>query len=69
MKSAKPMPMIKPNKPFSTEDEMYGKKMGQMPKPAPQKGMTKKMAPMPKKKSPSKRDALLSQLQKFASKR
>jgi hypothetical protein len=44
------MPMIKPNKPFSTEDEMYGKKMGRMPKPMPQpqKGMTRKMGPMPK---------------------
>jgi hypothetical protein len=78
MKSAKPMPMIKPNKPFSTEDEMYGKKMGQMPKPMPQpqKGMGKKMAPMPKKKapgffegfkdvpkkSPSKRGALMKRL-------
>jgi hypothetical protein len=71
MKSAKPMPMIKPNKPFSTEDEMYGKKMGQMPKPMPQpqKGMTKKMAPkffegfkdVPKK-SPSKRGALMKRL-------
>ncbi len=66
MKSMKPMPMVKPNKPFSTEDEMYGKKAGQMPKP--NKGFTKKMAPMPKPKAPSKRDALLSQLQKMARK-
>ena len=64
MKSPKPMPMIKPNKPFSTEDEMYGKKMGQMPKPVPQKGMTKKMAPgqMSGRKPASKRDALMKRL-------
>jgi hypothetical protein len=65
----KPMPIVKPNKPFSTEDEMYGKKMGQMPKkaPMPQKGMTKKMAPMPRKMNPAptKRSALLSKLQRM----